>query len=37
MIKYSPYEMNYFYEEQLHRLEYLGNECVNFNDMVCQL
>jgi len=33
----TPHEMQYFYEEQLHRLEYLGNECVSFEDMVCQL
>ena len=26
--------MNYFYEEQVHRMEYLGMEHVNFNDLV---
>jgi serine/threonine-protein phosphatase 2A regulatory subunit B'' len=29
--------MNFFYEEQVHRMEYLGHEHVSFNDLVCQL
>jgi len=33
----TPHEMNYFLEEQLHRIDYLGDESYNFNDLVCQL
>jgi serine/threonine-protein phosphatase 2A regulatory subunit B'' len=29
--------MKYFYDEQIHRMEYLQHETVNFNDLVCQL
>jgi len=33
----SGYEMEYFYEEQKQRLEYLNHEPVYFEDIVCQL
>ncbi|CAG9321413.1 unnamed protein product [Blepharisma stoltei] len=33
----TAYEMDYFYEEQLHRLEYLKQEAVPFQDVLCQL
>jgi serine/threonine-protein phosphatase 2A regulatory subunit B'' len=33
----TPYEMEYFYEEQLRRLEYLNQEMVPFKDIVCQM
>jgi serine/threonine-protein phosphatase 2A regulatory subunit B'' len=33
----TPYEMEYFYEEQLHRLEYLNQEAVQFRDVLCQM
>mmetsp|Transcript_5840 Transcript_5840/g.5726 ORF Transcript_5840/g.5726 Transcript_5840/m.5726 type:complete len:127 (+) Transcript_5840:230-610(+) len=29
--------MEYFYEEQLHRLEYLNQEAVPFKDVLCQM
>jgi serine/threonine-protein phosphatase 2A regulatory subunit B'' len=29
--------MQFFYDEQVHRMQYLDNETVNFNDVVCQL
>lgn len=29
--------MEYFYEEQLHRLEYLNQEAVLFKDVLCQI
>jgi serine/threonine-protein phosphatase 2A regulatory subunit B'' len=29
--------MNYFYEEQIHRLEYLNHEPILFLDLLCQL
>jgi serine/threonine-protein phosphatase 2A regulatory subunit B'' len=33
----TAYEMEYFYEEQLRRLEYLNQEAVPFKDVVCQM
>ena len=33
----TPYEMEYFYEEQLRRLEYLNQEMVPFKDILCQM
>lgn len=33
----SAYEMNYFYSEQQQRLDYLGQEVVLFEDVVCQM
>jgi serine/threonine-protein phosphatase 2A regulatory subunit B'' len=33
----TAYEMEYFYEEQLRRLEYLNQEVVPFKDILCQL
>lgn len=33
----TPQEMNYFYEEQIHRLEYLNHEPILFLDLLCQL
>jgi len=33
----TGYEMEYFYEEQKQRLEYLNHEPVYFEDIVCQL
>jgi len=33
----TAYEMEYFYEEQLHRLEYLNQEVVPFKDVLCQM
>lgn len=29
--------MEYFYEEQLHRLEYLNHEPILFVDLLCQM
>jgi len=29
--------MDYFYEEQVHRLEYLNHEPILFVDLLCQL
>jgi len=34
---FSGYEMEYFYEEQKQRLEYLNHEPVYFEDIICQL
>lgn len=31
----TPQEMDYFYEEQLHRLEYLNHEPILFVDLLC--
>jgi serine/threonine-protein phosphatase 2A regulatory subunit B'' len=33
----TPHEMQYFYDEQAHRMEYLGGDTVSFNDILCQL
>ena len=33
----GPYEMEYFYEEQVHRLEYLNHEPILFVDILCQM
>jgi len=33
----TGHEMEYFYEEQLHRLEYLNQEAVQLKDVVCQM
>ena len=33
----TPPEMQYFYEEQLHRMECLSQEPVAFADVLCQL
>ena len=33
----TPCEMDYFYEEQVHRLEYLNHEPILFVDLLCQL
>ena len=33
----TAYEMEYFYEEQLRRLEYLNQEVVPFKDILCQM
>ena len=33
----TPYEMEHFYSEQLHRLEYLNHDVVLFNDILCQM
>ena len=32
----SMYELEYFYEEQLHRMEQLGIETLPFEDCLCQ-
>lgn len=33
----TPHEMDYFYEEQVHRLEYLNHEPILFVDILCQM
>lgn len=33
----TPNEMQYFYEEQLHRMECMAQERVLFEDIVCQM
>lgn len=33
----TPHEMEYFYEEQVHRLEYLNHEPIMFVDLLCQM
>lgn len=33
----TAYEMEFFYEEQLRRLEYLNQEMVPFKDILCQM
>jgi serine/threonine-protein phosphatase 2A regulatory subunit B'' len=33
----TSHEMEYFYEEQLRRLEYLNQEAVPFKDILCQM
>ena len=33
----TPHEMNYFYDEQIHRLEYLNHESILFVDLLCQM
>ena len=31
----TPHEMEYFYEEQVHRMEYLNHEPILFVDLLC--
>ena len=33
----GPHEMEYFYEEQVHRLESLNREPILFVDILCQM
>ncbi|ORX85691.1 EF-hand [Basidiobolus meristosporus CBS 931.73] len=33
----TVFELEYFYEEQLGRMEYAGVECVNLDDCICQM
>lgn len=33
----SMYELEYFYEEQQHRMEQLGIETLPFEDCLCQV
>lgn len=33
----TPHEMQHFYEEQVHRLEYLNHEPILFVDLLCQM
>ncbi len=33
----SLYELEYFYEEQLQRMEQLGIETLPFDDCICQV
>lgn len=33
----GPHEMEYFYEEQVHRLESLNREPILFSDILCQM
>lgn len=33
----TPHEMEFFYEEQVHRLEYLNHEPILFVDLLCQM
>eukprot|EP00164_Ancoracysta_twista_P000743 GFYU01000978.1.p1 GENE.GFYU01000978.1~~GFYU01000978.1.p1 ORF type:complete len:550 (+),score=176.84 GFYU01000978.1:172-1821(+) len=33
----TTYEMDYFYQEQLHRMECLSQELIAFEDVVCQM
>lgn len=33
----TPYEMEYFYEEQVQRLESLNHEPILFIDLLCQM
>lgn len=33
----SMYELEYFYEEQLHRMEAIGMETLPFEDCLCQV
>lgn len=33
----SMYELQYFYEEQLHRMEAIGIETLPFEDCLCQV
>jgi len=35
--KLSPEEMRYFYRNQIHRITSLGQESINFNDVLCQM
>jgi len=32
-----PHEIKYFYDEQLHRMEYQNEETLPFNDFICML
>ena len=33
----TPNEMQFFYEEQLHRMECMAQEAVLFEDILCQI
>ena len=33
----TPYEMEFFYKEQLHRMDCLAQEVVQFEDILCQM
>lgn len=33
----TPYEMDYFYEEQVQRLQSLNHEPILFRDLLCQM
>lgn len=33
----SMYELEYFYDEQLQRMEAIGIECLPFEDCLCQV
>jgi serine/threonine-protein phosphatase 2A regulatory subunit B'' len=33
----TPHEMEFFYEEQVHRLDYLNHESILFVDLLCQM
>jgi serine/threonine-protein phosphatase 2A regulatory subunit B'' len=33
----SPEEMRYFYRNQIHRITNLGQESINFQDILCQM
>jgi len=33
----SMYELEYFYDEQLQRMESIGIECLPFEDCLCQV
>lgn len=33
----SMYELEYFYEEQMHRMEAIGIETLPFQDCLCQV
>lgn len=33
----SMYELEYFYDEQLQRMEAMGIECLPFEDCLCQV
>ncbi len=35
--KLSPEEMRYFYRNQIHRITSLGQESINFQDVLCQM
>lgn len=35
--KLSPEEMRYFYRNQIHRITSLGQESINFEDVLCQM
>ena len=37
ILSYCRYELEYFYEEQLQRMEQLGIETLPFDDCLCQV